>query len=257
MPSNNKIFYEHPLNERVRTFMRLEFLFQQIRYHLQNEDVWDRHAALASLLNIQTVFSRSDLKAEIIKELDRQSKSLSKHQNMPKVDQEHLSSILKEINRIIERLSDIRGQVGQELKENEFLNTVRQRGTLPGCTCDFDTPVYQYWLERPAKECVKDLNKWMSVFEHFEAAVNLSMEIIRESTVPKSVTAETGTYNQNLDPNIPFQMIRIGMPANSPLFPEISGGKHRFSIRFLEFAKSARPIQVEETVHFDLSCCNI
>lgn len=257
MSSKNKIFYEHPLNERVRTFMRLEFLFKQSRYHLQNEEVWDRHAALASILNIQTVFSRSDLKAEIIKELDRQSTSLSKHQNMPKVDQEHLSSILGGLKKITERLSDIQGKVGQELKENEFLNTVRQRGTLPGCTCDFDTPVYQYWLEQPAKDCLKDLNKWMSIFEHFETAVNLSLEIIRGSTVPKSLTAESGVYNQNLDPNIPFQMIRIGLPANSPLFPEISGGKHRFSIRFLEFSKAARPVPVEETVHFDLGCCNI
>lgn len=257
MSSKNKIFYEHPLNERVRTFMRLEFLFKQVRYHLQHEDVWDRHAALASILNIQTVFGRSDLKAEIIKELDRQSSSLSKHQNMPKVDQEHLGSILNGLKKITERLSDIHGKVGQELKENEFLNTVRQRGTLPGCTCDFDTPVYQYWLERPAKDCLKDLNKWMNIFEHFETAVNLSLEIIRGSTVPQSMTAESGTYNQNLDPNIPFQMIRIGLPGNSPLFPEISGGKHRFSIRFLEFTKATRPVPVEETVHFDLGCCNI
>lgn len=257
MAAKSKIYYEHPLNERVRTFMRLEFLFKQTRHHLANEAVWDCHAALASILNIQTVFGRSDLKAEIMKELERQSNSLSKHLHTPKVDQAQLRAILDDLENTMERLSGLRGQVGAELKENEFLNTVRQRSTLPGCTCNFDTHVYQYWLERPAKECIKDLNKWLGVFEDLEKAINLSLKIIRESTIPKQVKTDGSAYNQSLDPNMPYQMIRIGLPSDSALFPEISGGKHRFSIRFLEFSKTSRPIQADEIVHFDLACCNI
>ncbi|MEO6696795.1 MAG: cell division protein ZapD, partial [Gammaproteobacteria bacterium] len=32
-----KITYEQPLNERIRTFLRLEFLFQQIQHTLQGD----------------------------------------------------------------------------------------------------------------------------------------------------------------------------------------------------------------------------
>jgi hypothetical protein len=41
-----KILYEQPLNERIRSFLRLEYLFQQAAYHLSRQSEWDSRATL-------------------------------------------------------------------------------------------------------------------------------------------------------------------------------------------------------------------
>ena len=73
----NKIAYEQPLNERMRSFLRLEHLFNLIEFRSQEHFEWDCRNTLESLLEINDLLSRSDLKAELIKELERHSSMLS------------------------------------------------------------------------------------------------------------------------------------------------------------------------------------
>ncbi len=73
----NKIAYEQPLNERIRNFLRLEHLFNLIEFRSQNILEWDCRNTLESLLEINDLLSRSDLKAELIKELGRHSLMLT------------------------------------------------------------------------------------------------------------------------------------------------------------------------------------
>ena len=55
----NIITYEQPLNERIRTFLRLEFLFQQANHGLQHRSPWDTRASLTNLIEILNVFGRT------------------------------------------------------------------------------------------------------------------------------------------------------------------------------------------------------
>ena len=43
------IVYEQPLNERMRTFLRLDFLYSQTMYHEERTDSWTTRAAMNSL----------------------------------------------------------------------------------------------------------------------------------------------------------------------------------------------------------------
>ena len=52
-----------------------------------------------------------------------------------------------------------------------------------------------------------------------------------------------------------MQMVRVELASGLPVFPEISGHKHRFSIRFLEVGESERPTQTSRDVDFMLTCC--
>jgi cell division protein ZapD len=45
------------------------------------------------------------------------------------------------------------------------------------------------------------------------------------------------------------------LPQDACVFPEISAGKHRFSIRFLVPQGKARPVQTEDTITFKISSC--
>ena len=49
------VIYEQPLNERMRTFLRLEFLYTQATYHSELPSPWSTRAAVASLLEILAI----------------------------------------------------------------------------------------------------------------------------------------------------------------------------------------------------------
>ena len=70
--------------------------------------------------------------------------------------------------------------------------------------------------------------------------------------------AESGVYQQTLDPTLPYQLVRIELPARLPCFAELSGGRHRFTARFLQFSTADhRASQTNKDVEFQLACCVI
>ena len=85
----SKVIYEQPLSERVRTFLRLEYLFNEFFARLEGPTLWDSRNALASLLDILNIFNRTDLKTEVMKELERQMSTLAALEHAPGVDRAH------------------------------------------------------------------------------------------------------------------------------------------------------------------------
>ena len=53
------ICYEHPLNERIRTLLRLEDLFDKIIFLIDKDDAIEHHSALVTLFEILDVASRA------------------------------------------------------------------------------------------------------------------------------------------------------------------------------------------------------
>ncbi len=249
------VIYEHPLNERVRNLLRLEFLFKQVKHHTAGTTPWDSRAALAALMEVLTLLSRSDLKSEIIKELERNIATLTPLAGRSGVDDDQLGNILHWLDRLHQALRATEGQIGQVLRDDEFLAAVRQRSTIPGGTCDFDLPGYHHWLHRGADERHGQLEAWLMKLEPVRKSVELLLKLIRGSADPVTERAEGGVYPCALDQNMPFQLVRVLLPGESPLFPEISGGKHRFTIRFMEASTNGRSAQTREDVEFRLIRC--
>ena len=63
--------YEQPLNERMRTFLRLDYLYNQALYHNEKASQWGSRAAVASLIDILAITTRSDVRSEVLKEIER------------------------------------------------------------------------------------------------------------------------------------------------------------------------------------------
>jgi cell division protein ZapD len=61
----------------------------------------------------------------------------------------------------------------------------------------------------------------------------------------------------SLDPQVPVHLVRVAVPAGLDLFAEISGGKHRFSVRFMESKGAGRSVQTRSDIPFTLACCAI
>lgn len=251
-----KILYEHPLNERTRIFLRLEYLFDQAAYHVKRTTAWDSRATLSCILEILSIFDNTHLKSEVLKELERHSGSLRGLSGNPDVDVNQLTTLLRDLDEQVNHLHRINGQIANDLKSSEFLTSIHQRIGIPGGTCDFDLPAYHYWLQQPAKERSQDLYRWLSSFDSIGQAIQMILKLTRESTLLKPMVAAGGVYQQTLNPEAPCQLIRVALPSSAPWFSEISGGRHRFTTRFMEFSTAEhRAKQTIHDVEFELACC--
>lgn len=252
---SNPIIYEQPLNERVRTFLRLELLFSHLHAALVGESVWESRVAVATLIEIMGVFGRTELKSDILKELEKQSSTLTRLESAPNVDHELLHSLINNLDTLIDRVYTMEGQIGSALRQSEMLKSIMQRSSIPGGTCDFDLPGYHYWLQQPAATRHRDMHFWADTLEPVRASISLILKLLRESSGAQPEVAPGGILQKSLEPNIAYQLLRVIVPRELTCYVEVSSSKHRFSIRFMEFSANERARQTDKDVHFKLSCC--
>lgn len=255
MSSTEIIYYEQPINERMRSFLRLEHLFKQAAYTLRGYSIWDSRSTLSAVTSILDLLSRSDLKTELLKELERQEKTLSALSDLDGVDKEQLKNILKQIESAQQNILNVNGQLGQNIRDHDLLNNLRQRSSILGGACDFDIPYLHYWLKQPPEIRIEQLEDWIEKLEVISQPISLILDITRESNSAINISAEKGFYQQNIDSSSPVQLIRVGLPHDSEFYPEISAGKQRFSIRFMLHQNGERATQSQEDLNFQLVCC--
>lgn len=250
------IVYEHPLSERIRTMLRLELLFRRATHFLRGQSVWDSRIFIDTLLDILDVFSRGDMKTELLKELERSIGNLKGLMQNPNVNHERLGTILRALEHLIENLHGLTTQPGQSLRDDSFITSIRQRSSIPGGTCDFDLPIYHRWLEQGWEIREQEQKRWFSSLDAVRQAIELLLKMLRNSAEPRTLSTDNGSYQQQLESNLPYQMIRVLLPNDSPYYAEISGGKHRFSLRFLKHAESKTQL-AKDPVNFKLACCGL
>lgn len=251
-----KIIYEQPLNERIRTFLRLEHLFKITNHHIKGNSEWDSRAAITNLLSIVELLGRSDIKSDLVKELERHASTLNSLANNPNVDLQRLENILGNINSVLESIRKPAYQPGQSMKQDELISSIKQRITIPGGSCNFDLPNYHHWLHKAEEDRTKDLEYWYDDLKLINDGLKLSLNMIRNSANPTRERAPAGFYQKPMESNLSCQLIRIVLPIESSYYPEISGGKHRFTVRFMEQQNTGtRPVQAQEDIEFELHCC--
>jgi cell division protein ZapD len=258
MSEASSVIYEQPLNERMRAFLRLEHLFKKATDLSDATDTWSSRAALDALIDLLALVGRMDLKSELVKEMERELSALEALQSSPHIDTERLGEVLGRIRTTIESLRAADASFGQDLKSNELINAVRQRNTIPAGTCDFDLPTFRYWLEGSPEQRSQDLHRWLASFRLVHEAVDLSLSLIRSSASPVAQSAPAGFFQKTLDNSHPYVLVRVLVPVELPCFTEISAGKHRFTVRFMEQPSAeARPAQTGSDVTFKLACCGL
>lgn len=253
----NSILYEQPLNERMRAFLRLEHLFSQVTHFQGGHFIWDSHASVTALIEILTILDRTDIRSEVLKELDRHISGLSRLLESPSVDRSRLDHTLQELLAQQQKIQLLVGRLGSEIKDNELLNCVRQRTVITGGTCGFDIPSYHYWLNQPKATKTECLSRWVSAIQPLISGISVLLTLIRNSAFFEKQTAEQGFFQRSLDTQNPCQLLRIALPLDTAIYPEVSGNKHRVNVRFLAYTESGRPKQLEHPFEFEISCCAI
>ena len=252
------IVYEYPFNERIRTLLRLEDLYEKFKFFVHQEHPMQHHVALATIFDMLEVAGRADLKSDLLQELERQKQVLLSFRNNPDISEEALSGVLRDIEQAAAALFSMTGRIGQYLRENEWLMSIKQRTGIPGGACEFDLPSYHYWLHRPAEERTGQLAAWTGPLYPLRDGTAIILRILRESGRPQPVSAPQGMFQQMLGGKT-AQMLRLRLDPTMACVPEISANKYVLNIRFLSQngEGDARTRTADWDVAFELTFCNL
>ena len=239
--------YELPFNERTRSFLRLQQVFQRISHHLQGDNYWDIHSVIMLVLDLYDLTSRSDIKREIIKELERQYYVL-----------QHSGVDLANKRQLIHLLHEQKGQANQHLKASDFLTSIRQRSAASTTLCTYDLTAYHHWLLQPLHKCRGTLNEWLAPYRPLSDAIDDILSTIRNARTTETYIAESGFYQQSLDGGRSLQLLQLTVDGREDLYPEISAGKLRVSVRFMTFdSPDIKSFQTPDDITFHLHFCEV
>lgn len=250
------ITYEYPLNERIRTLLRLEDLFEKTLHFTLASGAYEHHVALVTLFEILDVAGRADLKVDLVQELERQRQILISFRNNPDISEDALAGALYEIEQASTALLSMAGKIGQYLRENEWLMSIRSRAAIPGGVCEFDLPSYHYWLNRGGEDRQADLRAWFGPMTPIREGLSIVLRLLRASGHPETLSARRGQFQMMMGGRS-AQMLRVRVQRDDAWVPEISANKYALNIRFVASGSVMRARQAERDVPFELTFCNL
>lgn len=243
------ILFEHPLNEKMRTWLRIEFLTEQLNANLPIRDHASALHFFRNVGDLLDVFERGDIRTELLKELERQQRKLNAWSEVPGVDLSRIDALRQQLKNSSSILMAA-PRIGQFLREDRLIALVRQRLSIPGGCCSFDLPTLHIWLN--ARQHQRDVlvETWLASLEPLNQALTLILDLVRNSALFRKQTSLNGFYQDNGED---ADLLRLKLELASQLYPQISGHKSRFAIRFMPL--DSEHGVVPERLDFELACC--
>ncbi len=252
------ITYEYPLNERVRTLLRLEDLYDRASYFLGKDEAHDHHACLAAMFEILEVASRADLKSDLLQELDRQRTFLEALRSNPAISEEKLDGVVGEIDHAFATLHATSGKTGAE-PARERVAHVHQaaRPAFPAGTSEFDLPSYHHWLHHagtapPRRPRRRGCSRCCRCTRHSPSCCACCA---RAAAPSRSSPSRASTSRRRPRSRRRCCACRCG--DDLACVPEISANKYALNVRFLLPEGVQKSRVYEHDVPFELAFCNL
>jgi cell division protein ZapD len=249
------ILYEYPFNERIRTYLRLEQLFERLAELMARSHALDHHFAIQTIFEIMDVASRADMKTDVLKDIERHKQQLNSYRGNPAISERALDDVIAQLDGCFSQLNGLPGKTGQALTENDWLMSIRSRIGIPGGTCEFDLPAYYAWQHQDAGQRQADLQEWAQTLAPLAESIVLLMKMLRDSGLPQKVVAPGGQFQQNLPQGRTFQLLRLRMDPSTGLVPEISGNRLMMSVRMMRLGDDRRLHAAPDDTAFELTLC--
>lgn len=243
------ILFEHPLNEKMRTWLRIEFLVQQLNCNLPVDDHASALHFFRNIGDLLDVFERGEVRTDLLKELERQQRKLKQWDEVPGVDKDRIEALRQQLKNSSSILMAA-PRVGQVLREDKLIGLVRQRLSIPGGCCSFDLPTLHIWLHAPQAKRDAQVSYWLESLHPLTQALDLILDLIRNSAQFRKHTSLNGFFQDNGED---ADLLRLQLVLDDQLYPQISGHKSRFAIRFLPL--DSENGLVPERLDFELACC--
>jgi len=252
MPHNS---YEFPLTEFIRTALKIDRLgrfFAQPETCTSEEDIRN---LVMRMLELYSLIARAELKNELIKEVDKRTLRLNRLKSFKEIDLQALEETIASLRSALKELKSIpTDSYSRPLPY--LIDAVKQRQAVPGGQFEFDLPGYQYWLDSGADQCKSQIRDVLSGLTPITKTVSLLLDLIRNSATGTNETATNGVFQ--LTDSSDSELIIIQLPESAHIYPEISGGRHRVFIRFLEYKDiHTKANQTGKNISFTLKTCHI
>lgn len=243
------VLFEHPLNEKMRTWLRMEFLLKQIEAQLPVRDHASALNFFRNASDLLDVFERGEIRADILKELERQQRKLNSWLEVPGVDEQRIRHLGDRLRELGQRMMSA-ARPGQILREDKLVALVRQRLSIPGGCCSFDLPTLHIWLALPQHFRDEQVEYWMDSLAPIKEPLDMLLDLIRNAAPLRKQTSLNGFYQDNGED---ADLLRLQLITDDGLYPQISGHKSRFAIRFLPLDSECGVIPAR--LNFELACC--
>ena len=243
------ILFEHPLNEKMRTWLRIEFLTEQLNANLPIRDHASALHFFRNVGDLLDVFERGDIRTELLKDLERQQRKLNAWSEVEGVDLTRIDALRQQLKNSSSILMAA-PRVGQFLREDRLIALVRQRLSIPGGCCSFDLPTLHIWLHSKQHQRDAQVDTWLESLAPLNQALSLILDLVRNSAQFRKQTSLNGFYQDNGED---ADLLRLKLEITSQLYPQISGHKSRFAIRFMPL--DSEHGLVPERLDFELACC--
>lgn len=249
------ITFEYPLNDTLRTCLRIDQLFTCLQHELKQSSIWAARHAIRYLIEIIQITDRNDLRTKLTQHVQLHLETLTSLRTQEQVDQNMLDKLINELHGYAKTLHEQHGKFGQNLRDSAFLSSLNWRTHQSGGLNDGALPSYQLWLQQSHEHRHAMLKAWHQTIQPLGQIVKRLLQLVREHQQNQSLTAQKGFYQQNLDPKRDCHLIRITMPSSSNVFPEVSIGRHRLAIHMMSASDINKPTPHQQDTAFTLGVC--
>lgn len=243
------VIFEHPLNERTRSWLRIETSLQQMHTLAPLDSLPASLAFFRAAAEFIEVTDRGEVRSEILKELEKQQKKLMKWAEAPNADPALIQGLSDDLKQQSAALSSA-PRIAQHLKDDKIIAIVRQRLSIPGGCCGFDLPYLHLWLNLSQDVRNTTLSGWLEGLQPLKNALGSLLTLLRQSARFNAVESHNGFYQDNAEG---ADLLRLRLPVDYLIYPQVSGHKSRFAIRFLHMDSEHGIIPAQ--LPFEIACC--
>ncbi len=251
--SDNQVsIYEEPVQEKVRKFLKIEYLFDKIYYFKSKEDKRENYNALLAFGELYEMLSRSDIKSELIREIETHNTYFNKIKDIPQsqADESKLNSVLEKQELLLQLIYNIESNYLEYLENDVLCKTI-----FKNCFSTLQPASIEFWLSRDIILRETQIDLWLEPILFIKKSIDFILEIIRKSGTFNDKLAEKGFFIEKLDPKKNILLIRVTLTSDLYYYPQISVGKQRLNIMFMSKDDKNNLVRHQDDVPFILTAC--
>ena len=156
-PAYSVIVYEYPFNERIRAYLRLEYLFDRLFFFAREGDFRQHQVAVTALFDLLDACERTDIKGALLQDLERQRLALGALRDHPAWPRTRSKACCAKWRRSRKRCRRLARSAS---RCDEWLTSLRGRLSVAGGAIQVDMPSYYSWQHKPQAARCADLQAW-------------------------------------------------------------------------------------------------
>ena len=251
--SDNQVsLYEEPVQEKIRKFIKIEFLLNKIYYFKSKDNKSENYVALLALCELYEILSRSDIKSELIREIETQNSYFETIKEIPQADSSKLNSVLEKQNLLLKSIYNIESNYLDYLEHDILFKTI-----LKNCFTQLQPASIDFWLSRDILIRETQIDLWLEPLIFIKRSIDFILEVIRKSGRFEDRMAEKGFFIEKLDIKKNILLIRVTLTSDLYYYPQISVGKQRLTIMFMTKDDKNNLVPYQEDLNFILTTCSL